>query len=123
MEKELPEKCIGRSISQRSSLIVSLAESICKLEAQDAELKKDLLASIPKQIQEWLSQDGVLNSLFAHGKATQKILFWGEYGFGDLEDVRKKMAQLQRKWHNIVSIIVSDEPEPNRVEIRISVLL
>jgi hypothetical protein len=115
--------CIGKSLINRSRMVTSLMNQLVVQIEADKTLKKQLIEAAPETLREWLVEDLILENLFEFGIASRKIVFNKDYDFGNLSDVTKKMKQLGKAWDKVITIVVDNEPEPHRVQVKIKVLL
>lgn len=112
---------IGRSISFRAGLATELERKLTDQTKRDEETQKELLRRAPKSLKSWLANEDVLKNLFRYGQLDTKIVFFNEaYGFGGINDVRRKMVALQNAWEGAVNVYVDPRPEPHRVNVILS---
>jgi hypothetical protein len=123
MDTELIPGCIGRSISNKAGFTASLMEQLSKQKESDDFLKKKLFEIVPETLHEWLEGEGIMDDLFKFGKSSRQIIFYGDYKFKSLADVKRKMKKLGVAWDKIVTVIVDSNPDPHRVEVKITALV
>ena len=110
---------LGRSISSRASLITEMQDKFERQKKDDELLKKQMIILAPRGLKRYVEEE-VLTLLFQYGKCDDKIYFRNGdnsgYGFGNLEDVKKKIASLKKAWNKVVRIELR-ESEEHRVQV------
>jgi hypothetical protein len=81
---------------------------------RDEILKQQLFDLAPYGLQNFLKDNGVLNSLIEFGQCSIKVTF--DQALGDLATIKFKLKKLQRAWRQNV-IISFGKPETCRIEI------
>jgi len=117
---------IGNSISFRADLMAELAAKVAAQDRRDAEMRERLFQKAPEELRKWLDEDGVLTTLFRHGKYNLNIDFGDEYGFKDVEDTRVKMKALRKAWKDVVLIRLGTPdgtPEPYRIPVYLAAVM
>ena len=117
---------IGNSISFRADLTAEVARKLAEQDKRDAEMQERLLQKAPEELREWLSEDGVLATLFRHGKYNLTIDFGDQYGFKNVEDTRVKMKSLRKAWKDVIFIRLGTPdgtPEPYRIPVYLAAVM
>jgi hypothetical protein len=83
-------------------------------------VREALLSAVPKSMQQFVENEGVVSSLFKYGRCSTNIVF-ERYNFKDFTAAKKAAGELKKAWAEQVTVQVGTNSEPHRVDIRFGV--
>ena len=87
------------------------------MEAEQREIK-ELMTVVPiPRLKRWLEDEGVLETLFKFGQVSTNIPLKRD-GFVNMATMRTWIEELRKVWRFSVKVVLSDHPEPHRVDIQ-----
>jgi hypothetical protein len=113
---------LGNSISHRAGILAELGQKLAQQNQLDALLRASMLEVAPKELYGWLTEDGVMSSLFQFGKCHTKIRVGNGYGFTSMLDAKRKMERLAEAWKETVLINVG-HAEGGIVEVSLTAIM
>ncbi len=107
----------------RMSALAEIARITQRIDAQEKETFKALLAAAPPKIRRYLDGGCVIECLLNYGRHVGWIAFNDRNtGLGGQRSVRNQLAKLRKAWKGNVDIHIRT-PEPHRVEVAFIVSL
>ncbi len=107
----------------RMSALAEIARITQRIDAQEKETFRALLAAAPPKIRRYLEGDRIIECLLNNGRHIGWITFNDkDTGLGGQRSVRNLLAKLRKAWKKNVDIHIRT-PEPHRMEVAFIVSL